>query len=45
MRFTGPADNQKGMTELIAARGTVTRGLHRFGVGATMIRDGRRFLS
>jgi hypothetical protein len=41
----GPGDKQKGVTELIAARGTVTRGLHRSGFGATMIRHGRRFSS
>jgi hypothetical protein len=41
----GPGDNQKGMTELIAARGIVTRALHRSGFGATMTRHGRRFSS
>jgi hypothetical protein len=33
------------MTELIAARGIVTRALHRSGFGATMTRHGRRFSS
>ena len=37
MQSPGPGDNQKGMTEMIAARGTVTRGLHRSAFGATMI--------
>jgi hypothetical protein len=41
----GPGDNQKGMTELIAARGIVTRALHRSAFGATMTRHGRRFSS
>jgi hypothetical protein len=42
---SGLATNKKGMPELIAARGTVTRGLHRSGFGATMMRHGRRFSS
>jgi hypothetical protein len=45
MQFAGLGDNQKGMTELIAARGTVTWGLHRSGFGATTMCHGRRFSS
>jgi hypothetical protein len=41
----GPGDYQQGMTELIAAHSTVTRGLRRSGFGATMICHGRRFSS
>jgi hypothetical protein len=45
MQFSRPGDTQEGMTELIAARGIVTSGLHRSGFGATMMRHGRRFSS
>jgi hypothetical protein len=45
MQFSLPGDNQECMTELIAARGIVTRGLHRSGFGATMMRHGRHFSS
>jgi hypothetical protein len=41
----GPAITGRTMTELIAAHGTVTRGLRRSGFDAIMIAHGRRFSS